>query len=166
MIVTVLGAACVGAGCAGIGFLAFMRLENRVRLLSAFAGLCDRLASEIGFRLTPLPELAGRLENPVLQKFWSYIQKHYALFGGETYAEVWKQAVMEMDLPEIDRMLISDMGDVLGSYDAENQTRSLSVIREQLAISLEMARERRQKQGRMAGMMGILCGALLIVVLI
>jgi len=146
--------------------MAFWRLESRVRLLSAFTGLCDRLTGEIGFRLTPLPELAERLDNPVLQEFWGYIQKHYAPIGGETYAEIWKQAAMRTDLTAVDRSLIADMGGVLGQTDAENQTRSLSIIREQLTISLDMAREKRHKQGRMAGMLGVLSGLLLVIILL
>lgn len=163
---SILGAICIGGGCTALGFMAFMQLENRVRLLTAFAGLCDRLVGEIGFRMTPLPDLAEKMETPVLCRFWGDIKKTYRPYGAETYAESWRKAAGKLELSEMDRALIAEIGGVLGQYDVENQTRALVVIREQLKISLDVARERRQKQGKMAGMLGVLCGALLIVILI
>lgn len=155
------GVLMVVCGCGGIGVMTFFRLETRVKLLSAFSLLADRLASEIGFRFTPLTEFPQRL--PLLKHFWDTLS--YEPYGGETYAEAWSRAAATLDLSPIDRSLICEMGELLGQYDAENQSRSLGVIRSQLDISLSIARERRQKYGRLYGLLGVLCGLLVAVVL-
>ncbi|MDR1693177.1 MAG: stage III sporulation protein AB, partial [Oscillospiraceae bacterium] len=134
-----LGVLMVLIGCGGIGIMTFSRLEARVKLLSAFSLLTDRLASEIGFRATPLPELPRRL--PALKGFWDTMD--YRQYGSETFGEAWNRAASVLDLSPVDISLVSEIGDLLGQYDAENQSRALRAIRGQLDISLTLARERR-----------------------
>ena len=158
----VIGVVLLIAGCGGIGLMAFTRLINRVRLLTEFSFLCDRLASEIGFRMTPLAELPQRI--PSLTQFWE--EMGYRPYGEESYAEAWKRATDSLDVSKLDRSLIGSIGEVLGQYDAENQVRSLGVIRKQLELSLAAARDNRQKYGRLYGLLGLLGGLLLAVILI
>ncbi|MCL2082028.1 MAG: stage III sporulation protein AB [Oscillospiraceae bacterium] len=166
MIQTVIGGLCLAGGCAGLGWAVFVHLESRVRLLTAFVELCDRLSGELGFRQTPLPELGKRLGNPVLRRFWGFIEDKLGPCGGKTYSEAWKMASSELDLDSIDKSLISEIGDILGQYDAESQIKALKVLRGQLNISLNQAREKRENQGKMAGMLGVLCGVLLVIILL
>lgn len=157
-----IGVILVIGGCCGLGLAAFFRLEARVKLLSAFSMLAGRLACEIGFRLTPLEELPERL--PLLKRFWDSMG--YEPCGDEAFSEAWSRAVSALDLPDVDRSLLCEMGEVLGRYDAENQARTLDALRGQLDISLDVAREKRQKYGRLYALMGLLCGFLIVVVLI
>jgi stage III sporulation protein AB len=145
-----------------LGFLAFTRLNTRVKLLSAFSMLAGRLSCEIGFRLTPLPELPGRL--PALKGFWEKMA--YLPYGEESYQEAWSRAVSSLDLLPIDRALLCEMGEVLGRYDAENQARTLQTLREQLDISLECARERLKAHGRLYALAGVLSGLILAVMVL
>ncbi len=157
-----IGVALVICGCGGIGVMTFFRLEARVKTLSAFSLLSDRLASEIGFRFTPLPELPQRI--PALKRFWDAMS--YQPYSSEIFSEAWARAAATLDLSPVDRSLVCEIGELLGQYDAENQSRSLGVIRSQLDISLSIAREKRQKYGRLYGLLGILSGLLLAVILI
>ena len=147
-------------GCGGVGLLAFFRLENRVRILSSFVLLADRLVSEIEFRLTSLPELSERI--PSLKFFWD--EMDYALCGEETFEEAWCRASNALELSEFDKSLICSMGEILGQYDTEGQARTLNSIQKQLEISLEKAREQRKNYGRLYGVLGFVCGFLLFVV--
>ena len=157
-----LGAVLVVTGCAGLGLAALYRLIARVKVLSAFMLLADRLGGEIGFFLTPLPELPERL--PELRRFWEVMD--YRPYGAETYQQAWSRAAESLDITEADRSLVREIGGVLGRYDAENQTRTLSLLRKQLEISLSIARENRAKYGRLYGMLGLLGGILLVVIFI
>lgn len=157
-----IGALCIVVGCGGIGVAAFLRLETRVKLLSAFSMLAARLACEIGFRLTPLTELPGRL--PALKEFWDAMA--FDPYGGETYSEAWSRVANQLDLPAIDRALLCEMGDILGRYDADNQMRTLQALRQQLDISLEAAREKRKAHGRLYALAGVLGGLIIAVLLV
>jgi stage III sporulation protein AB len=157
-----IGVILIVAGCGGIGLTAFLRLEARVKLLSAFSSLAGRLACEIGFRLTPLPELPGRL--PALKRFWDVMA--YEPYGDETFREAWSRAASGLDLPAIDRALLLEMGEILGRYDAENQAKTLESLRRQLDLSLEAAREKRRTYGRLYALTGLLGGFLLAVIFV
>ena len=157
-----IGVILIVAGCGGLGVMAFLRLESRVKLLSAFSALAGRLACEIGFRLTPLPEFSQRV--PSLKSFWDIMA--YEPYGEETYSEAWQRAVGSLDLPEIDRALLCEMGEILGRYDADNQARTLEALRRQLDISLETAKEKRKAHGRLYALAGLLGGLMLAVILL
>jgi stage III sporulation protein AB len=138
-----------------------MRLQSRVKLLSAFSVLSARLSCEIGFRLTPLHELPARL--PVLKTFWERMA--YQPYGDESFCEAWIRAADELDLPKIDRVLLCEMGEVLGRYDAENQAMTLQALRGQIDISLDNAREKLKSCGRLYALTGVLFGLILAVIL-
>jgi stage III sporulation protein AB len=157
-----IGVACLLIGCGGIGFAAFLRLERRVKLLSEFSSLAGRLVCEIGFRMTPLTELPGRIPN--LQLFWDDMA--YDPYGEETYSEAWGRASENLDLPPLDRALLRDMGEVLGRYDADNQAKALEMLQRQLGISLEDARKKRADSGKLYALAGLLCGLIIAVLLI
>jgi stage III sporulation protein AB len=145
-----------------LGVLAYLRLDSRVKLLSAFSMLAGRLSCEIGFRLTPLPELPDRL--PALSSFWEKMS--YKPYGEESFGEAWNRAASGLDLPQIDRALLCEMGGILGRYDADNQAKALLALREQLDISLDNAREKLKNCGRLYAMSGVLGGLILAVILI
>jgi stage III sporulation protein AB len=156
----VFGVIMIVTGCGGLGIAAFARLEARVKILTAFSMLASRLTCEIGFRLTPLTELPGRL--PALKQFWD--EMAYDPYGRETFSEAWSRVADRLDLPAIDRALLCEMGEVLGRYDAENQVKTLDALRQQLDISLEAAREKRKANGRLYALTGVLGGLILAVV--
>jgi stage III sporulation protein AB len=157
-----LGFICIIIGCGGLGVLAYLRLSDRVKTLAAFSSLAGRLSCEIGFRLTPLPELPGRL--PALSVFWDKMAYHP--YGDESFSEAWSRAASRLDLPQIDRALLCEMGDILGRYDADNQSKTLLALREQLDISLGNARDKLKACGRLYASAGILGGLMLAVILI
>jgi stage III sporulation protein AB len=145
-----------------LGFLAYSRLVSRVKLLSAFSMLAGRLSCEIGFRLTPLHELRGRL--PALERFWDKMS--YDPYGEEGFSDAWGRAAASLDLPPIDRALLCEMGEVLGQYDADSQSKALLALRGQLDISLENARNRLSNSGRLYAVAGVLGGLILAIILI
>jgi stage III sporulation protein AB len=158
----ILGVIFTVLGCSGLGIAAFLRLEQRVKLLTAFSMLASRLACEISFRLTPLTELPERI--PALKYFWE--QMAYQPYGEETFSQAWSQAANNLDLPTIDRALLCEMGEILGRYDADNQAKALESLKKQLDISLECAREKRKNHGRLYATAGVLGGLILAVILI
>jgi stage III sporulation protein AB len=157
-----IGVICILIGCGGLGLTAFLRLEARVKLLSSFSLLAGRLACEIGFCLTPLTELPQRL--PALKGFWDTVA--YDPYGEESFSKAWSRAARTLDLSAIDRALLSEMGEVLGRYDADNQARALETLRRQLDMSLEVAREKRKALGRLYALAGVLGGLVIAVVLL
>ncbi|MCL1807001.1 MAG: stage III sporulation protein AB [Oscillospiraceae bacterium] len=157
-----IGFVCIVVGCGGLGLTAFLRLEARVKLLSAFSMLANRLGGEIGFRLTPLPEMPDKF--PALKPFWDKMD--YQPYGEETYSEAWSRSVADLDLPVFDRALLTDMGEILGRYDADNQVKALESLRKQLDISLTEAKEKRGTYGRLYALAGVLGGLILAVVMI
>lgn len=163
-IVPMAGAVLVGAGCALMGLLSYRRLVMREKILAAWLTALTTISGEITFRLTPLPELSKKLDNPVLHGFWNYIGSHYSAYGDKSYAEVWREAACKLDLADIDKALIGDIGEILGRYDTDSQSTSLTVLRAQLEYSLEIARENKMKQGRLSGALGVLGGLILIVI--
>ncbi len=160
-----IGAALILVGGGGVGMGAARELGRRSETLSSFLAALDQMEAELSFRLTPMPELLGRLsaesKGPV-SAFFSRCREGLSSLGDTPFSQVWNQALQEEKLallPE-DRIPLEQLGAVLGQYDVEGQRNAMEGIRHRLGTCLETARETQGKIGRVYRALGISAGVL------
>ena len=88
--------------------------------------------------------------------------------NGRTFRQVWLQAeeASGLVLEPVDRLLLEQLGAVLGRYDAVSQRQALTAAVGRLEEQRLQAQRERQRLGRVYGTLGVAAGALLVILLI
>lgn len=165
------GAMLLAAGCTGLGFAAVGQLEARARdLRDLIAGL-EVVGRELGWQLAPLGELLERAARGSAGRgaeFFRMCARETACLAGRSFREIWvrSEARSGLRLAEEDRLILEQLGLVLGRYDADRQRQALSAAVGRLEEQYLQARQRRQRLGRVYGTLGAAAGALLVILLI
>lgn len=168
--IKLLGAFCVMAGALYGGLGATRALRQRVEALEGLReGLCY-LDQELNFRLTALPELLeqlGKKAGPAGDFFGAvYAQWQKAPEGG--LRSSWRLAMTRClsILRTEERQAILEVGQSLGRYDAQTQSKALSRAIRQLEGYRQAAREEARRLGRVYATLSIAGGAALVLVLL
>ncbi|MGN0986066.1 MAG: stage III sporulation protein AB [Candidatus Enterenecus sp.] len=165
------GAALLAAGSGLLGLCAVHRLDGRVWDLRQLILGLETMIRELDYRLAPLPELleraAAEAEGEVSQ-FFSLSARGASHLNGRTFQAVWRQAAeaAQLRLDQTDMALLEQLGGVLGRYDGESQRRALALAVDRLEERRVQAGERRARQGRVYGVLGLTAGAFLMILLI
>lgn len=162
------GALMVGAACICLGFHAAWRLHRRDRLLQCFLGVTEQIKTEIGSRLTALPELLAGLkrDRPELSGFFTQIESQWNRDDYLGFSEAWREALEELDLTLEDKLLLAEIGNALGRYDADTQVvvleRTLNALRQQR----DNAHELRRKNTKLYRVLGLVSGVIAVILII
>lgn len=164
------GAVLLALGGLGAGLTAVSRLAGRVRDLRALEGAVETLERELGWRLTPLPEALERTAEGLTgrpARFFRLCGREASALEGRPFREVWVDCMnaARMDLEREDAAILEELGAVLGRYDGDSQRQALERAAARLTAQREKAEERRERLGRLYGILGISGGLLLVILL-
>lgn len=169
--IRMVGAVLLTGGAAALGFGAVRRLEQRVQELSQLWAGLSLIRRELGWRLTPLPELlrraAGETKGAV-SDFFRLCSVGAGRLNGRPFRQIWQQGLecVSLRLEETDLEALEQVGSVLGRYDSENQQKALDQALERLAEQRRQAAEQRSRLGKVYGMLGLTSGIFLVILLI
>ena len=160
------GAALLTAGCAGLGLSAAGWLEGRVRDLDGLIAALEEMERELDWRQPPLPELlerAGQTAGGRAGAFFARCAAQAGALSGRPFRLAWEQALAGagLRLTACDRLLLGQLGGVLGRYDGPSQSRALAQCAARLEGQRRAALERRERLGRVYTVLGVAGGALL-----
>lgn len=159
------GASCLGFGAAG-------QLKARVSCLMALCAALEQMERELTFRLTPMPELMGKLAKTAqapADLFFARCREEMGRLGERSFGQLWRAALeeeTELILEPTERQILASLGDVLGRYDAEGQRLALRTAGTELGECLRRAREERDRLGRVYATLGLGAGAMLVIILL
>lgn len=165
------GAALLAAGTALLGLCAVRRLDGRVQDLEQLTAGLEVMLRELDYRLAPLPELLERAAAETggrVSRFFGLCAQGASHLNGRTFQAVWCQAAEagQLRLEQGDMALLEQLGGVLGRYDGESQRQALAAASVRLEERHGQAVERRGRQGRVYGVLGLTAGAFLMILLI
>ncbi len=162
------GALLLAGCCVLFGIQAARNLGARVRHLEAWLSAVRVCVNEIGFGQTALPGLMSELGQQFsqLRPFFQSLLDTWSPWGDKTLSQLWRARAQTLSLPEQDRLLIGELGGVLGRYDAGRQAESLEYIYKRLESSLVKAREERLKQSRVYAALGVASGLTVMILVI
>lgn len=160
----------LGGGLA-LGLGAVKELDARARGLAAMAAALNLLEGELAFRLPPMPDLLETLARRAAQPaagFFAACGRGMEHLGERPFETIWNDALAEepMGLCEEDRAVLRELGPVLGRYGPEDQRRAAEAARGRLEAAAERVRERRCREGRAYGTLGLAMGAFLTILLL
>lgn len=165
-----LGCALLLGASGWFGLGAVWGLKARVDQLIAFLGALEEMERELSCRLTPMPELLGRLARtpgPV-GEFFALCTDGLEHLGERSFASLWNKALCAADLSmdEDDLRPLSELGGSLGRYDCDSQCAAIGQARARLEVRLTDAQERRERLGRVYGALSLAAGTFLIILLL
>jgi len=166
-----LGAVLLMGGAAALGFSAAAHLRMRVVCLRSLLTSLEQMERELRFCLTPLPVLFGNLamvSGTPANRFYELCAREMKQLGERPLSELWRNALEKAALPlEMDEMrVLTELGTVLGRYDAAGQQEALDLARNRLFVFLTRAEEDRSRLEKVYGALGLSAGAFLLLILL
>ncbi len=165
-----LGAVLLSLGGLGIGLAAVSRLAGRVRDLRELESAVETLERELGWRLAPLPEALERAAEGIggrTARFFRLCARGASAPDGGPFRQVWTECMgaSRMYLEREDAAILEELGTVLGRYDGDSQRQALERAAARLTEQRKKAEERRERLGRLYGILGLSGGVLLVILL-
>ena len=171
------GAALIGAVCVYIGFRQAGLLHRRVRTLHAFIGMTGQIRQEIR-HLTALPELISRLkrdrpdsdrgasDREVMERFLGRIEEEWKKEDYLGFSRAWRTALAPLELTEEDKLVLAEVGNALGRFDAETQVAALDRTLSALERQQEAARSLEQKNAKLYRTLGLTAGVMAVILIL
>ena len=169
--IRLVGAALLIAGCGGLGLGAVSRLDGRVRDLRELAAGLELLRRELGWRLTPLPEALSAAEQGAqghAAQFFRFCAQRAGCLSGIPFQQLWREGLEQcpLRLDQEDRVLLEQLGPVLGRYDGDSQRLALEDAAAGLRTLQGAAADERSRLGRVYGVLGAAAGLLAVILLL
>ena len=142
-------------------------LKKRRIILSDVVLMLEKLTTLIHFSNADVFELCRMLMSDSSLSSLGFLEG-IPLDDTEDFSHGWKSSVTLWNAPlsAEEKNLISDIGGVLGSTDADGQISVLSVYKSRFESLSAAAYEKYRSNSRMYCMLGTLCGALVSVILL
>lgn len=148
------------------------RLGVRVKALTGLISALEVMRSEICDRLTPMPELMEILsketDEPVSSLFMS-CQDQMKNLGTRSFYFMWKHAIVSSDGLELrpqEQKTLMDLGHVLGRYDTDEQSKSITYCIKRFEQYRIQAEEEKKSQGKVHAVLGVAAGFFAIIILV
>ena len=170
MTVKILGAVLILTGCGGFGMLICLAYKREEEMLRQMIRAMDCMESELQFRMTPLPELcirAGNGSSGSISRFWNSLSEELQRASSPD-VEGCANAAMDANgpFPQRVEMILEQLSDTLGQFDAPAQIRALEAARTQCHRVLEAMGTNRENRLRSYQTLGICTGIALVIILV
>lgn len=165
-----LGCVLALCACGALGWSAAAELKRRVSQLRAFLAALEEMERELCCRLTPMPELLAGLGERAPGEVGQFFARCAAQMEGldGPFAPLWDGALVRsgLCLTQEDLGVLAELGGILGRYDAPSQCSAIAQVKGRLEENLAGAAERRDRLGRVYGVLGLSAGAVLAILLL
>lgn len=167
--IRLIGAILILAGCTGIGFSAASLCRTKAKVIQSFLHLLDCMMTELGCRVTPLPELCKTVASS------SVVFRETMLSFSETLdSQIAPNPMACMDYalprgrvpcPEYTHCL-RELAGALGCYDLYGQMRQLEGLKGKWSKKLEHLENDLAMRVRYFRVLGICAGCALAILLV
>ncbi len=170
--IRIIGALLLVGGATVIGFGASWELSVRARVLGSFLSALDLMLSEIGSCLTPICELMEKLSKEAVSPLDSFFkacgeEKHEK--PDVSFSIIWRKNLNHAEYLKLktnEREVLSELGAVLGRYDADKQISAISHLQRRVQSLWQSAENDRKSLGKLYAKLGLICGVSVVIVLI
>ena len=170
MYLKLIGAILIVTGCGGVGFRIAASYKYEEKLLRQLCSILDFMESQMEYRLTALPQLCrqaavGRC---------APLERLFVMLSNELDSQVSPDAASCMRcaitktaaLPTSVKRHLIDLGNNLGMFDLDGQTKSIREVREHCLKNLHDLSQNKESRLRSYQTLGLCAGAALSILLI
>lgn len=170
MIAKWLGASLVVVGCGGVGFSLAHSYKRQIVILSELQDALQIMHGELSCRLTPLPELFGKmaqLQDGSLHKVFAHLSEELEQQNLPDAFECMRAVLARVpDLPDDAAGVLLELGKCMGIFDLDGQLRQLEALQGRCGILLASLNQQKEDRVRQYRTLGICAGAALAILLI
>lgn len=156
-----------------MGFYCSNQLKCRIEDLQDLRKLIVLLRGDIRYSNTPLPEaissIARRHEGS-FKRFFTKVSERLSEYGGNTFAQVWKEAVeedlLETYLNKKDKLQLIQFGENLGYLDKEMQMNTLELFITQVEEEINVLSKTAKEKVYLYNSLGIMAGIFVSIILL
>ena len=148
------------------------RYVRRTEELRQLRGALSFLETEITYGATPLHQACrhiGERETGPVGRFFNLVSEHLCKADGTSAFDCWKQELFEMKnelaIRERDRLILHRLGQKLGLSDKSDQVHHLRLAQANLETEEIHANKEQEKYEKMYRTLGVLAGALLVILM-
>ncbi|HHT91371.1 MAG: stage III sporulation protein AB [Bacillota bacterium] len=158
--------------CGAMGILIARSFAQRVHNLRELIRLVQILESEIQFARTTLPTVISAQAQQFsgeVGEFLHTLDTKLKAGTGESFSLIWCEGLSTLaknGLPPFALEDLQNLGPVLGTSDAREQSKHLGALLRRLEQALSQAREECQKQSRLWLYLGFSAGLLIVLLLL
>lgn len=170
--IKLLGACLILLSTSAFGFRKSRAFAERPRQIRQMRGALSLLRTEISFgsrRLDRICEQIGRREQEPVRFLYARCAEYLKALDGVSTFECWKRAVEETwpmtALKQPEREVMIDFGKTLGISDREDQLAHLARTQTNLEVEESRAREEQERYEKMCKSLGVLGGALIVILI-
>lgn len=143
------------------------KLKTGARLCYEIGELLRQSAIMIRYRALNVYEISNELKTMQCCKKLAFVEKlPSAYVQGEDFHKIWCDLVNGDDLPDDEKKLLCDFGNILGTSDIDGQLRSI----EAMEASLKLLEEKRSNEyalkGKLYRSIGLLFGVMIGIIVI
>ena len=156
------GTVLVWGGCGLIGVHSAGLMRQRVRFLEEMERALEQLEHELLLKHSALPDLIDRLCGTCRRQTRElFLDCNTEIRKGNSFTYAWERALERAKLLEEDREVLGCLTQILGQYDAQEQSRGLSRLQEELRQRVADGREEARAMGRVYCVLGFAAGGFL-----
>jgi stage III sporulation protein AB len=167
-----IGAILIMLSATLFGFYQAQQFSRRPKQIADLVRSLQRLETEMTYALTPLPQALLQVANacPVPVSFlFRYAADELKIAAGRTVQLIWQQAIAvhwkHTSLKTGEQEIVSQLGSTLGLSDSIDQVKHIRLAIHQLQGELETAVEERKRYEGMWRSLGMLMGALIVILM-
>ena len=169
MMFKLIGAIFIVASCGGFGFTMAMRHRREVGCLEAFISSLDYMECELGYRLTPLPDLCRKTAISCggdIGFFYSNLTKELEAQIYPNMPACFRHALSNSNLPPRCTAIIEKLGVTMGEFTLEGQLRGIDSVRKACEKLLSELTQDQSQRLRNYQTLGLCAGAALAILLV
>mgnify|MGYP001497544330 CR=1 FL=1 len=155
-----------------IGLFQANRFSERPRQIRDLLRALQRLETEIGYGLTPLPDALKKMAQPVqppTKSIWEELAHRMTEDSGLSAAQIWVQVVEQYwrrtSMKAAEKEVILQLGQNIGISDREDQLKHIQLAKEQLRAEEDEAMQERDRYSKMWKTLGGLAGAFVVILI-
>ncbi len=167
------GAVLIMAGCLGMAASVINNWKRRYLELKELLECIQILNGQVRYTMSPLPEIFLEIERrrkSRLGELFGQVGRELNRRGGETLEAIWKRALQDSRkcfvLNKEDWDVFMNMGKGLGYLDVEMQRKHLEGCISQLSERLPETRKAWKEREKVIRSLGLVSGAMLLLILI
>ncbi|MCP3773336.1 stage III sporulation protein SpoIIIAB [Paenibacillus sp. MZ04-78.2] len=154
------------------GFYQASQLSRRPRQIAELIRMLQRLETEIVYGFTPLPDAlrrAARADDSPVGALFAAAAEELGKPGGRSVQAVWELMVSRgwktTSMKAAERDILLHLGSTLGLTDRDDQVKHLRLAVSSLQGEADIARDERERYERMWKSLGLLMGALVVILM-
>ncbi len=170
--IKLLGAILIIGASTLYGFYRASLFAERPRQIRGLIHVLNRLSTEIGYGSTPLPDALAKLSSQTrkpLNQWLASIAEKLQPGMSLTVKEAWQASLEEIwsrtAMKRSEKEALLELGQSLGVSDREDQMKHLQLAVRQLQHEEAEARDEQLKYEKLCRSLGVLCGALIVILI-